>query len=188
MNLVIADTQESRKVRRKATKAAPGVAEGDLTETEETRTLGLCIVRGANIVSVNVTDEPPADPAARLAKDTGSGLPPTMSAGPGISKPAGRGAGIALQGPAAGVSGPGFGAPPSGFGPPPGFGPPGMPPGMPPGFAPPGFMGRGGPPRESRVTYLCLCFRTDSDLSWFPTTSRLCSWLSTSRSARPLRT
>lgn len=140
MNLVLAECQESRKIRQKPAKGsqAPG-AEGAILETEESRTLGLVILRGNNIVSVTATDEPPAEPAARLAKDAGTGAGATMTAGPGISKPAGRGAGISLQGPAAGVGGPGFGGPP-GF-PPQGFAPPGMP----PGFAP-GFPGRGMPP------------------------------------------
>ncbi|KAK5133675.1 hypothetical protein LTR08_007529 [Meristemomyces frigidus] len=149
MNLVMADCEEFRKVKRK-TKAggAPGAAAGgqQTVETEEKRTLGLAIIRGAIVVSCSVDGPPPADPAARLGTSApgGPGAAPTaMQAGPGISRPAGRGAGVGLQGPAAGVGGPGFGAPfgapPGGFpgrgGPPPGF--PGMPP---PGFAPPGFQ------------------------------------------------
>jgi len=158
MNLVLADCEEFRKVKRK-TKGAQG---GQQTvETEEKRTLGLAIVRGANVVSCSVDGPPPADPAARLGTSATGPTPPTaMQAGPGISRPAGRGAG--LQGPAVGMGGqfPGFPGVPGGRGVPPGFPPPGgihpggpppgFIPGPPPGFnpngrgfgAPPGFQGR----------------------------------------------
>lgn len=136
MNLVLADTEEFRRVKRKPTKsAAPGAAEPAFVETEEKRTLGLTIVRGAHVVATTVEGPPPADPSARLGKETGApgGLPPTISAGPGISRPAGRGLPTGLTGPAAGVGGPAFGFPPAAPG--------GFPGGPPPGFAP----GRGAP-------------------------------------------
>ncbi|KAH8693670.1 hypothetical protein BGW36DRAFT_383495 [Talaromyces proteolyticus] len=158
MNLVLADTEEFRRVKRKATKQAPGAAAAPLVEAEEKRTLGLTIVRGTNVVSCSVDGPPPADPSARL----GAGVPGvptgavTLSAGPGISRPSGRGLPVGLGGPAAGVGGPapagfgGFAPPPGGFpgAPPPGFGGRGGPPGGPPGFAPSGFPqgGPGGPP------------------------------------------
>ncbi|KAF2766030.1 Sm-like ribonucleoprotein [Teratosphaeria nubilosa] len=155
MNLVLADCDEFRKIKRKAGKSAPGAPAGNqLMEQEEKRSLGLAIVRGAHVVSCSVDGPPPADPAARLGTSAPGGAAPTaMQAGTGISRPAGRGTG--LQGPAVGVGGAGFpgfpGAPP-GFGrggtpgfPPQGFGgPPAGFSGAPPGFAPPG--GRGGPP------------------------------------------
>ncbi|OAP62496.1 hypothetical protein AYL99_04701 [Fonsecaea erecta] len=54
MNLVLADTEEFRKVKRKQAKpsapAAPGSAAATV-ESEEKRTLGLVILRGTNIVS-----------------------------------------------------------------------------------------------------------------------------------------
>jgi len=151
MNLVLADTEEFRRVKRKAkaNTAAPGAGSSTapLVESEEKRTLGLTIVRGAHIISLSVESEPPADPAARLGASVPGGAA-AMAAGPGISRPAGRGLPIGLTGPAIGMSGappplggfpgnPGFGrgAPPGGF--PGGFPPP---PGgfMPPqGFAPP---------------------------------------------------
>ena len=139
MNLVLADCEEFRKVKRKSkTSGAPGAGTaGQTIETEEKRTLGLAIVRGANIVSCSVDGPPPSDPSARLgtsAPGGAAGAPSVMQAGPGISRPAGRGAGIGLQGPAAGVGAPGFGGPPAGF---PGRGgPPGFPAGFPPGGAP----------------------------------------------------
>ncbi|KAK2797093.1 hypothetical protein FQN50_009324 [Emmonsiellopsis sp. PD_5] len=162
MNLVLADTEEFRRVKRKPTKntQAPGSSTPTLVETEEKRTLGLTIVRGTHVVSCSVDGPPPADPSARLGTTvTGvsGAAPATLAAGPGISRPAGRGLPVGLGGPAAGVGGPpppgGFGGfPPGGFpgGPPPGFPGRGGPPGGPPGFGPPpGFGGPGvpgGPP------------------------------------------
>ncbi|KAK7734511.1 Small nuclear ribonucleoprotein-associated protein B [Botryosphaeria dothidea] len=138
MNLVLADTEEFRRVKRKSTKSqAPGAAAAPLIEAEEKRTLGLTIVRGCHIVSLSVEGPPPADPSARLGTSApGGAAAPSLPAGPGISKPAGRGLPVGLTGPAAGVGGPGPGA----FG---GFPPQG---GFPAGGAPPGFPGRGGPP------------------------------------------
>ncbi|KAF2222093.1 hypothetical protein BDZ85DRAFT_274915 [Elsinoe ampelina] len=137
MNMVLADTEEFRRVKRKPNKGAPGEDQPAFIESEEKRMLGLTIVRGAHIVATTVEGPPPADPAARLgnANAPTGGAPAALSAGPGISRPAGRGAGPGLQGPAVGVGGPG----PGGFG-----GPQGFPGGFPGG--PPGFMGRGGPP------------------------------------------
>ncbi|KAK5658873.1 hypothetical protein OQA88_1687 [Cercophora sp. LCS_1] len=168
MNLVLADTEEFRRIKRKQNKpTAPGASSSAQTiEQEEKRTLGLTIVRGAHIVSLSVESPPPADPSARLGKTTTGGIASTLAAGPGVARPAGRGAAapISLAGPAAGVGGapppfPGFpGAPgfpgrggppapgfPGGF-PPAGFpgGAPGFPPAFPPGGAPPGFN----PPRR----------------------------------------
>lgn len=94
MNLVLADTEEFRRVKRKHNKpAAPGsTPSGQTIETEEKRTLGLIIVRGAHIISLSAESPPPTDPSARLGKSAPGGLPSSLSAGPGVSKPAGRGA------------------------------------------------------------------------------------------------
>ncbi|EHL03349.1 putative Small nuclear ribonucleoprotein-associated protein B [Glarea lozoyensis 74030] len=120
MNLVLADTEEFRRVKRKAPKSstAPGASStsAPLVESEEKRTLGLTIVRGAHIISLSVESPPPADPAARLGASAPGGAASALSAGAGIARPAGRGAAIGLAGPAAG-------GPPGGFG---GF--PGAPP------------------------------------------------------------
>ncbi|KAH7417096.1 small nuclear ribonucleoprotein [Cadophora sp. MPI-SDFR-AT-0126] len=164
MNLVLADTEEFRRVKRKANKsAAPGASGSSATmvENEEKRTLGLTIVRGAHIISLSVESPPPADPSARLGASAPGGISTTLVAGAGIARPAGRGAPVGLAGPAAGVGGPpsgfpgGFpGAPPFGRGAPPpgfpgGFPPPGGPGGFgqgpPPGFPPGGFAP---PPRR----------------------------------------
>ncbi|KAI9810587.1 MAG: hypothetical protein M1826_003509 [Phylliscum demangeonii] len=159
MNLVLADTEEFRRVKRKATKggaaaqSAPGSSAGAgaaaLVETEEKRTLGLTIVRGTHIISLSVEAPPAADPSARLGATVpgvpGAG-PPTLGPGPGISRPAGRGLPIGLMtGPAAGIGG--LAPPSAGF--PPGFAGRGGP-GLPPGFPPMGFPGAppmGGPPQ-----------------------------------------
>jgi len=155
MNLVLADCEEFRKVKRKTKAAsAPGATSTaqQTTETEEKRMLGLAIIRGATIVSCSVDGPPPADPSARLGTSAPGGVPATLQAGPGISRPAGRGAGIGLQGPAAGVGGPGF----PGAGPPMGF--PGR--GGPPGFPPAGFPPGGGPPRKSQQPYRSSSYDT----------------------------
>jgi small nuclear ribonucleoprotein B and B' len=171
MNLVLADTEEFRRVKRKPTKsAAPGQAEPQFVETEEKRTLGLTIVRGAHIVASTVEGPPPADPSARLAKDGPAGPgAPTMTAGPGITRPAGRGMPpTGLTGPAAGVGGPA-----------PGFGFPGAPGGF-PGAPPPGFGGRGGPRMFWLPSYLDSQLtrpssRIPRSSSWFPWCPRRCS-------------
>ena len=95
MNIVLADTEEFRRVKRKQAKpAAPGAgsSSGATIETEEKRTLGLTIVRGAHIVSLSVESPPPADPSARLGKTAPGGIASTLTAGPGVARPAGRGA------------------------------------------------------------------------------------------------
>ncbi|KIW84569.1 hypothetical protein Z517_03819 [Fonsecaea pedrosoi CBS 271.37] len=153
MNLVLADTEEFRKVKRKQAKssapAVPGSAAASV-ETEEKRTLGLVILRGTNIVSCSVEGPPPSDPSARLGQSAPGGAPATLQAGTGISRPAGRGLPVGLSGPVAGV---GMGGPPPPGGVPPGaFGfPPQPPAGFPGGAPPPGFAGAGrgglpGPP------------------------------------------
>ncbi|KAJ3945990.1 Small nuclear ribonucleoprotein-associated protein B [Colletotrichum fioriniae] len=95
MNLVLADTEEFRRVKIRQNKpAAPGASSssGQTIEKEEKRTLGLTIVRGAHIVSLSVESEPPADPSARLGKSAPGGISAGLTAGPGVARPAGRGA------------------------------------------------------------------------------------------------
>jgi small nuclear ribonucleoprotein B and B' len=97
MNLVLADTEEFRRVKRKPkTSTAPGAAAAPLVEAEEKRTLGLTIVRGAHIISLSVESPPPADPSARLGTSAPGAA--ALAAGPGIARPAagGRGAPIGL--------------------------------------------------------------------------------------------
>lgn len=100
MNLVLADTEEFRRVKRKApkTSTAPGASSSaaPLVETEEKRALGLTIVRGAHIISLSVESPPPADPAARLGASAPGGAASALSAGTGIARPAGRGAAVGL--------------------------------------------------------------------------------------------
>ncbi|KAL9470898.1 hypothetical protein ACSS6W_008839 [Trichoderma asperelloides] len=152
MNLVLADTEEFRRIKRKQNKpAAPGGSSaGQTVVQEEKRTLGLVIVRGAHIISLTVESPPPADPSARLGKATTGGIASTLQAGPGVARPAGRGAAapISLAGPAAGVGG---AAPPPGF---PSF------PGAPGAPGAPGFPGRG-----ARKLYYSLLFHLG--LHWY---------------------
>lgn len=96
MNLVLADTEEFRKIKKQSKPAAPGAA-GSSAQTvvqEEKRTLGLTIVRGKNIVSLSVESPPPADPSARLGKSTAGGIASTLTSGPGVARAAGRGAAL----------------------------------------------------------------------------------------------
>uniref|UniRef100_A0A8H7TKM6 Sm protein B n=1 Tax=Bionectria ochroleuca TaxID=29856 RepID=A0A8H7TKM6_BIOOC len=166
MNLVLADTEEFRRVKRRQNKSsAPGASSGQTVETEEKRTLGLTIVRGAHIISLSVESPPPADPSARLGKSQPGGISSALAAGPGVAKPAGRGAASSVsrwtrcrswrpsswfpklswssrlpwcwaRRPSPGFPGGNFPPAPGGFpGAPPGFNPGGPPP---PGFNPPG--------------------------------------------------
>ncbi len=135
MNLVLADTHEFRQVKRKQQGNQQQQSATATVVQEEKRTLGLIILRGTQVMSLSVESPPPSDPAARLGKTTPGGISSTLlAAGPGVARPAGRGAPaapVSLAGPAAGVGGafPGF---------------PGQPGGAP---GPPGFPGR--PGRES---------------------------------------
>lgn len=53
MNLVLAETDEFRRVKRKATGAKAQEAEEDGEEDEMKRTLGLVILRGETIVTLS---------------------------------------------------------------------------------------------------------------------------------------
>lgn len=141
MNLVLADTEEFRVKRKSSKNQGTEGGTSQAVEEEIKRTLGLIILRGTHVVSCSVDGPPPAEPSARLGTTPSGvpgGIPATLAAGPGISKPAGRGLPVGLGGPAAGVGGP---PPPGGFG---------FPPGGFPGGPPPGFPGRGGPPGGPR--------------------------------------
>ncbi|KAJ3217340.1 hypothetical protein HK099_005516 [Clydaea vesicula] len=152
MNFVLGDCEEFRKIKPKGK---------DQLQREEKRTLGLVVLRGEIVVSMQIAGPPP-----KVNKEhrQSQSLP-----GPGLGRPAGRGLPIApvgvvsqgLGGPVRGVGGPGQLAmqpqmgrglpyarpmPPPGFRPPPpGFrpAPPGM---MPPGFRPPPPPGMQFPP------------------------------------------
>ena len=154
MNVVLADTEEFRRIKRRSTTRATSSSTD--VETEEKRTLGLVLLRGEQIVSLSVDAPPVSENMGRMAP---------IQMGPGLAKPVGRGLPVAnvaamppaLSGPVRGVGG---GLPAGGFGR--GFAPPmggaapmGAPPGMPAppqgmnyrnggfglmvGFAPPGF-------------------------------------------------
>ncbi|KAK7701189.1 Small nuclear ribonucleoprotein-associated protein B [Diaporthe eres] len=80
MNVVLADTEEFRRIKKQNKPAAPGAAPGaaQAVVQEEKRTLGLTIVRGAHIVSLSVESPPPADPSTRLGKSTTGGISSTL--------------------------------------------------------------------------------------------------------------
>ncbi|KAJ3254203.1 hypothetical protein HK103_007448 [Boothiomyces macroporosus] len=117
MNLVLSDTQETRRIKPKNA--------GDPERTEK-RTLGLVILRGETIVSMSIEAAPPQTLERKV-----------LPTGPGIGKPASRGlpvttgAPAGLGGPIGGIGGPShqsmapsnilltldlpFGVPPPGF-------------------------------------------------------------------------
>ena len=121
MNVVLADTEEFRRIKRRSTTKA----QTDGTELEEKRTLGLVILRGEQVVSLSVDAPPVSENIGRLAP---------IQPGFGTAKPIGRGLSAAnvavppvgLAGPTRGVGG---GIPPA-FGR--GFTPMGAPTGPPP--------------------------------------------------------
>ncbi|KDN49582.1 Sm-like ribonucleo protein [Tilletiaria anomala UBC 951] len=119
MNLVMAETEEFRTLKRSSKKTKGKAAEGaedddddavNVPEPEQKRTLGLIILRGETVVSLSVLAPPPVE---KTGGPAGVGLVP----GPGRGAPAGRGMGLAM---------------------PPGGGPGGLP--MPPGGIPPPMM------------------------------------------------
>ncbi|KAJ1959742.1 Small nuclear ribonucleoprotein-associated protein B [Dipsacomyces acuminosporus] len=152
MNLVLSECEEFRTVKSKSASA-----KGKTQQIK--RTLGLVILRGENVISISVDGPPPA------SADLQNQLRSTLTSGPGIGRPAGRGLPLAHPGAAAaaapqglaapvrGVGGPAMGmmqprgAPAMAAGPvsyarpppprPPMAGAPGMPP---PGFRPPPGM------------------------------------------------
>ena len=124
-------------------------------ERQEKRFLGLVLLRGENVVSIQIQAPPPSE-----SKPTGQ-----QAAGPGVARSAGRGLSSAptgaprgLAGPVSGVGGPSqnamqptgvaaASAPQHNMGQQQGGAPPGMPPGMPPrppGMPPQPGMGYGG--------------------------------------------
>ncbi|XP_068234861.1 small nuclear ribonucleoprotein-associated protein B [Palaemon carinicauda] len=88
MNVILADCEEFRCIRGKKNKE----------EKQEKRTMGLLLLRGETIVTMTLEGPPPSDEGPRV--NLGSGP------GPGMGRPAGRGTGANLQGPARGVGGP----------------------------------------------------------------------------------
>ncbi|CAE7947450.1 SNRPB [Symbiodinium sp. KB8] len=137
MNLVLGETEEFRVVKSRK-------ASGSAVEEEQRRVLGLVILRGSSVISLQV--EAPPRGEAKAAAAAGPGV--ARAAGRGALPPAGAAMGMAgpaagLAGPVAGVGGPGMSAMHPGM-------PPGMPRGMPgsvPGMhgMPPGMPGM--PPR-----------------------------------------
>mmetsp|Transcript_7985 Transcript_7985/g.9036 ORF Transcript_7985/g.9036 Transcript_7985/m.9036 type:complete len:186 (+) Transcript_7985:173-730(+) len=142
MNLVLADCEEFRKLKTKK-------GSGGFEEKEEKRTLGLVLLRGENVVSLQVEAPPQTSSKPTLPQGTGRGVPAGRGMGMPMPMPGLTGPVRGLGGPAPGSMQPSAAAPPMGMGmgmgvPPPGMG---MGRGMPPlgmGMPPPG-MGRGAP-------------------------------------------
>lgn len=92
MNIVLADAEEFRRVRRKQNKSGAPGTDAQVLQIEDKRSLGLIIIRGAQVLTVAAESPPPADPSARLGRSTAGGISSTLGAGPGVARPAGRGA------------------------------------------------------------------------------------------------
>lgn len=168
MNLVLGETEEFRVVKSRKASGEPACLDaapdcrpgtrpashatrapklpsvcvaGSAVEEEQRRVLGLVILRGSSVISLQV--EAPPRGEAKAAAAAGPGV--ARAAGRGALPPAGAAMGMAgpaagLAGPVAGVGGPGMSAMHPGM-------PPGMPRGSVPGMhgMPPGMPGM--PPR-----------------------------------------
>lgn len=74
MNLVLGDCEEFRKLKRKV--------DGSMEEREEKRTLGLVLLRGENVISLQIESPPPRQPK-KSASDTANPLGRSIAAGRG---------------------------------------------------------------------------------------------------------
>ena len=83
MNLVLADTEEFRRIKAKKVGGTPGEKE----EREEKRVLGLVLLRGECVISLTAEAPPPPKPKAQVLV----GGKPAAAGGPGVGAPAGRG-------------------------------------------------------------------------------------------------
>jgi len=145
MNLILADTDEFRKVKGKAAATTTTSTAGADGEKQEKRALGLVLLRGEHLVSMTVEAPPSKEnrlktPAASAPTGVGAG----RAAGRGVPPPtAPMAAPAGLAGPARGVGGPAMSMmTPQMGGAPQSYGRGGAPPPMgmpPPGMRPPPF-------------------------------------------------
>lgn len=174
MNIVLADTEEWRKLSAKAlakaAKRGPGGKSAAELKTQK-RKVGLVLLRGECILSMSMeAPPPPVGDRAAVGRGSvagmagGAGMTGLPAPGPGFGRAAGRGMPLpVMSAPPMGIGGapiPGMGAPPAAMMAPMGRG--GMPPPMmgrggppPPGMygGPPPMMGRGGPPPPGQGGY-----------------------------------
>ena len=104
MNLVLADTEEYRKVKSKK-----GQSSGITEEKDEKRVLGLIILRGDSVVSMSIEGPPPPEESEKLTPG-GPGVGKAVGRGLPLQPPGamGMGAPVGLSGPVRGVGGPGM--------------------------------------------------------------------------------
>jgi small nuclear ribonucleoprotein B and B' len=98
MNLILADTEEYRRVGKGKGKSKSGEA-----EKQQKRTLGLVLIRGENIVLLSVEGPPPAD-VSRIAADKTAAAAAAAGGGPGVGRAASRG--VAMPPPSIAASAP----------------------------------------------------------------------------------
>uniref|UniRef100_A0A6T6C345 Sm protein B n=1 Tax=Compsopogon caeruleus TaxID=31354 RepID=A0A6T6C345_9RHOD len=163
MNLVLAETEEFRKVKSKAKVAGAGTA---LSSGEEKRALGFVLLRGECVVSLTVVSPPPLKKPGSSGPLGGRGMIPPGALAPGRGVPTSAmvpvgSAPLGLSSaPVRGIGGPapftpGMMVPPPGYGSTAGLGMPTAPGGIPGSygrggvFPPPGY-GRGVPPGGGR--------------------------------------
>lgn len=137
MNLVLGDCEEFRCLKKKRGSKM-------VEELEQKRTLGLVLLRGENVVSIQVESPPahsdkpemPSGPGTAAAAGRGMPIPGMMGFGGAMGGPGGNMAPTGLSSQPVAYAGRGAGMMPPGMG----GAPPPM--GMPPGFMPPpGYPG-----------------------------------------------
>ena len=135
MNLVLADAEEFRRLKKKKTSDTNDDNESLNNGEDVRRVLGFVLLRGEEVVSLAIEGPPvrvkKIKPLQAAADGGGGGIP----LGAGVARPAGRGAPMpGMMMPSSGAAA-AVGQPPAGGGPPPGMMMP--PPGFRPGMGPP---------------------------------------------------
>ena len=130
MNLVLADAEEFRRLKKKKTSESNNIDES-LNGEDVRRVLGFVLLRGEEVVSLAVEGPPVRVKKIKPHAAAADGIP----LGAGVARPAGRGAPMpGMMMPSSGAAA-AVGQPLAGGGPPPGMMMP--PPGFRPGMGPP---------------------------------------------------